>query len=47
MRVIGHGAGCEVVFTLLRRPDQSDDDYEADATAIRTDLATIKELLER
>jgi len=47
MRVIGHGAGCEVVFTLLRRPDQSDDDYEADATAIRTDLATLKALLER
>jgi hypothetical protein len=36
-----------VVFTLLRRPDQSDDDYEADATAIRTDLATLKALLER
>lgn len=46
MRVIGHGTGCEVVFTLLRRPDQSDGDYEADATAIRTDLATLKELLE-
>jgi hypothetical protein len=47
MRVIGNGTGCEVVFTLLRREDQSDDDYEADATAIRTDLATLKELLER
>jgi hypothetical protein len=46
MRVIGHGTGCEVVFTLLRRPDQSDGDYEADATAIRTDLATLKKLLE-
>jgi len=47
MRVIDHGTGCEVVFTLLRRSDQSDDDYEADATAIRTDLAILKELLER
>jgi uncharacterized protein YndB with AHSA1/START domain len=47
MRVIDHGTGCEVVFTLLRRSDQSDDDYEADATTIRTDLATLKELLER
>jgi hypothetical protein len=35
MRVIDHGTGCEVVFTLVRRPDRSDDDYEADATAIR------------
>jgi hypothetical protein len=47
MRVIADGNGCEVVFTLRRRPDLSDDDYEADATAIRTDLATLKRLLER
>ena len=47
MRVIADGTGCEVVFTLRRRPDQSDDDYAADATAIRTDLATLKRLLER
>ena len=47
MRAITHGAGCEVVFTLHRRSDQSDDDYKADATAIRTDLATLKRLLER
>ena len=47
MRVIADGTGCEVVFTLRRRLDQSDDDYEADTTAIRTDLATLKQLLER
>ena len=47
MRVIADGNGCEVVFTLRRRPDLSDEDYEADATAIRTDLATLKRLLER
>ena len=47
MRVIAAGSGCEVVFTLRRRADQSDEDYEADATAIRTDLATLKRLLER
>ena len=47
MRVIADGTGCEVVFTLRRRADQSDDEYEADATAIRTDLATLKQLLER
>jgi hypothetical protein len=46
MRVIPAGPGCEVVFTLRRRPDVSDGDYEADATAIRTDLATLKRLLE-
>ncbi len=47
MRVIADDKGCEVVFTLRRRPDQSNDDYEADATAIRRDLATLKRLLER
>jgi hypothetical protein len=47
MRVIAHDTGCEVVFTLRRRPDQSDDDYAADSAAIRTDLATLKQLLER
>jgi hypothetical protein len=47
MREISHGTGSEVVFSLLRRPDQSDEDYEADATAIRTDLRTLKGLLER
>jgi hypothetical protein len=46
MRVIATGSGCEVVFTLRRRPDQSDEDYAADATAIRTDLMTLKRLLE-
>ena len=46
MRVIAADSGCEVVFTLRRRPDQSDEDYEADTTAIRTDLATLKGLLE-
>ena len=35
MRVIADGTGCEVVFTLRRRLDQSDDDYEADTTAIQ------------
>ena len=44
MRVIADGTGCEVVFTLRRRLDQSDDDYEADTTAIRTDLATPRSL---
>jgi len=46
MRVITHDAGCEVVFTLRRQADRPEDDYEADARAIRTDLATLKRLLE-
>jgi hypothetical protein len=46
MRVITHQAGCEVMFTLRRQADRAEGDYEADAQAIRTDLATLKQLLE-
>ena len=47
MRVIADDAGSEVVFTLRHRPDQSDEEYEEDAAAVRADLATLKSLLER
>jgi hypothetical protein len=38
---------CEVVFTLRRRPEMSDDDYAADGAAVAADLATLKRILER
>lgn len=47
MRVIEADGGCEVVFTLRRQPEMSDDAFEADAIAITTDLATLKGILER
>ena len=47
MRVLPDGDGCEVVFTLRRQPEMTDDAFEADTTAIRTDLATLQRLLER
>ena len=46
MRVLPDGDGCEVVFTLRRQPEMTDDAFEADTTAIRTDLATLQRLLE-
>jgi hypothetical protein len=46
MRVIAHGTGCEVVFTLRRQLDRSEMEQEADASQIRRDLSTLKELLE-
>lgn len=46
MRVIAHDTGCEVVFTLRRQAGRPDEDYEADAKAVSTDLATLKRLLE-
>ncbi|TCN40445.1 polyketide cyclase/dehydrase/lipid transport protein [Kribbella orskensis] len=47
MRVVPDGAGCEVVFTLRRRPGMTDDDYAADADAVQADLNTLKHLLEK
>lgn len=46
VRVIVDGAGCEVVFTLRRRPGMTDDDFENDALAVTADLARLKRLLE-
>jgi len=46
MRVLADGSGCEVVFTLRRQPDMTDEAFESDASAIRTDLETLKRLLE-
>jgi hypothetical protein len=47
MRVIPDGDGCEVVFTLRRQPDMTDEDFARDAAAVAADLATLKGLLER
>jgi hypothetical protein len=46
MGLIGDGQGCEVVFTLLRRPGVSDREFADDAAAVRRDLAGLKRLLE-
>jgi hypothetical protein len=49
MRVIPGGpeeAGCEVVFTLRRRPGVTDAEFEADAAAVAADLATLRGLCE-
>ncbi|MFJ2674552.1 SRPBCC family protein [Streptomyces sp. NPDC087525] len=47
VRVIADGAGSEVVFTLRRRPEMSDEDFRRDADAVRADLSTLKRLMER
>jgi hypothetical protein len=49
MRVIPAGPDvprCEVVFTLRRRPDVTDQEFEADAAAVAADLATLRGLIE-
>jgi len=47
MRVIADGPGCEVVFTLRRRPGMGDEDLARDAQAVADDLVTLKRVLER
>jgi hypothetical protein len=47
MRVIRAGSVCEVVFTLRRLPNMTDEDFARDAEAVAADLARLKELLER
>jgi hypothetical protein len=47
MRVIPADQASEVVFTLRRRPDMSDDEFERDAEVVAADLARLKRILER
>jgi hypothetical protein len=46
LRVLPDGAGCEVVFTLRRAPDTTDEAFDADAAAVTADLATLKRVVE-
>lgn len=46
MRVVPNGDGSEFIFTLLRQPGMSDDQFRDDAQAVTKDLQTLKELLE-
>ena len=46
LRVVANGDGAEIMFTLLRRPGESDAAFETDAAHILADLNTLKALLE-
>jgi len=46
MRVIRDGDGCEVVFTLRRSPNMSDEEFARDTEAVAADLTRLKRLLE-
>ena len=47
MRVVPNGDGSEVIFTLIRQPDMSDEEFANDKATIERDLQTLKTLLER
>jgi hypothetical protein len=46
MRVMPAGAGSEVVFTLRRLPNMTDEEFAGDGSAVASDLARLKGLLE-
>jgi len=47
MCVFPNNDGSELVFTVYRRPDVSDQEFAADAAAVEKDLAKLKTLLEK
>jgi hypothetical protein len=46
LRVVAKGDGCELVLTLFRRPEMSEERFAADAEWIMRDLQAAKRLLE-
>ena len=46
LRVVPNGGGSELVFTLFRRPEMSEESFAADAETVAADLAALKRLLE-
>lgn len=46
MRAIAHGSNTEVLFTLFRPPDWTDERFAADAALVKRDLQALRALLE-
>ena len=46
MRVLPNGSGSEVIFTLFRLPDMSDERFAEDVGMVERDLKTLKNVLE-
>ncbi len=47
MRVMPNGEGSEFLFTLIRQPGMSDEQFAKDKAAVEKDLHALKDLLER
>ncbi|KQY22593.1 MULTISPECIES: hypothetical protein [Rhizobium/Agrobacterium group] len=46
LRVVANGSGAEVMFTLLRQPAMSKEQFDDDAAWVKKDLTALKERLE-
>lgn len=47
LRVVPNDRGCELVLTLFRQPDMSDEKFAADAEWVMRDLHAAKRILEQ
>jgi hypothetical protein len=47
IRVLANGSGSEVIFTLFRLPDMTDEKYAEDMRLVEGDLRALKDLLEK
>lgn len=47
VRIVPNGYGCEMIFTLFRLPDMSEEQYAEDAQLVKKDLQTLKDVLEK
>jgi hypothetical protein len=47
LRIVPNGDGCEVMFTLLRQPGMSDEQFAADEAHVKKDLHTLKSMMEK
>ncbi|HEX9849628.1 hypothetical protein [Candidatus Deferrimicrobium sp.] len=47
IRVLSNGTGSEVILTLFRSPDMSDEKYAEDMKLVEQDLRALKDLLEK
>ncbi|OCJ12624.1 polyketide cyclase [Rhizobium sp. AC27/96] len=46
LRIVPNGEGCEVMFTLLRLPGMTEEQFAADRAHVLRDLTTLKDLME-
>lgn len=46
LRAIKNGNGSEVIFTLYRQPEMSEEEFQRDASMVQRDLEKLKEILE-
>lgn len=47
LRIIENGKGSEVIFTLFKMPNKTEEEFNADSNLVKADLKTLKDILEK